>query len=152
VSVSEVRPDGVEYLLQNGWLKVGHRAVDPTRSNALEITHFFTEQEYVPLTPGQFVEAKVEIPSFAHVFRPGSRIRLTISTPGRNHATWAFDNPTYDGARPVDRVARTAVRPSFLLLPVLPGVDTPDVAPAPCPSLRGMACRPYQPRENTAAG
>jgi uncharacterized protein len=152
VSVSEVRPDGVEYLLQNGWLKVGHRAVDPTRSNALEITHFFTEQEYVPLTPGQFVEAKVEIPSFAHVFRPGSRIRLTISTPGRNHATWAFDNPTYGGARPVDRVARTAVRPSFLLLPVLPGVDPPAVAPAPCPSLRGMACRPYQPRENTAAG
>jgi predicted acyl esterase len=153
VTVSEVRPDGIEYELQNGWLRVGHRAVDPSRSNALEITHFFSEQEYVPLTPGRFEEAKVEIPSFAHVFRTGSRIRLTIATPGRNHATWAFDNPTYGGGdRPAQRVAHTAERPSFLLLPVLPGVDTPDLGPAPCPSLRGMACRPYEPRENTAVG
>jgi len=149
VSVSEVRPDGVEYLVQNGWLRVGHRAVDPERSNALEITHFFSGQEYVPLTPGRFEEAKVEIPSFAHVFRPGSRIRLTISTPGRNHATWAFDTSTYGVAGPTQQIAHTAVRPSFLRLPVLAGVDPPDVAPAPCPSLRGMACRPYEPRANT---
>jgi hypothetical protein len=151
VSVSEVRPDGVEYLVQSGWLRVGHRAVDHERSDTFEITHFFTEQEYVPLTPGRFEEAKVEIPSFGHVFRTGSRIRLTISTPGRNHATWAFDNSTFGVDRPTQQVAHTAVRPSFLLLPVLPGVDVPDVGPAPCPALRGMACRPYEPRANPPA-
>jgi putative CocE/NonD family hydrolase len=148
VSVSEVRPDGVEYLVQNGWLRVGHRTVDPERSDGLEITHFFTDQEYLPLTPGRFVEAKVEIPSFGHVFRTGSRLRLTISTPGRNHATWAFDTLAPVGGS-TDRIAHTAVRPSFLLLPVLPDVDPPAAGPAPCPSLRGQACRTYEPRTNT---
>jgi hypothetical protein len=148
VSVSEVRPDGVEYLIQNGWLRLGHRAVDPARSNQLEITHFFTEQEYVPLTPGRFVEAKVEIPSFAHVFRAGSRLRLTISTPGRNHATWGFGTLAPAGGS-TNQVAHTVARPSFLLLPVLPDVDPPAAGPAPCPSLRGQACRTYEPRTNT---
>ena len=34
------------------------------------------------------------------------------------------------------------------LVDVLDLVDVPDVAPAPCPALRGMACRPYEPRTN----
>ncbi|HEY8546202.1 MAG TPA: CocE/NonD family hydrolase [Acidimicrobiales bacterium] len=148
VSVSEVRPDGVEYLVQNGWLKLGHRALDRSRSDELTTTHFFTAERYQPLRPGKFVEARVEIPSLAHVFRAGSQLRLTISSPGRNHATWAFEAPDYGGAEPVQQVAHTRDRPSALVLPVLPGVDVPSVAPAPCPSLRGMACRPYEARTN----
>ena len=148
VAVSEVRPDGVEYLVQNGWLKLGHRRVDGERSDELTTTHFFTSRYFRPLQPGRFVEARVDIPSLAHVFRAGSQLRLTISTPGRNHATWAFEAPDYGGAVPVQQVAHTRARPSALVLPVLPGVDAPDVAPAPCPSLRGMACRPYEPRTN----
>jgi len=36
------------------------------------------------------------------------------------------------------------------VLPVI-DLDVPDPAtPAPCPSLRGMACRPYQPMTNHA--
>lgn len=151
VAVSEVRPDGVEYLIQNGWLRLGHRAIDEERSTALEVTHYFGEKSFDPLVPGRFVEARVEIPSLAHIFRPGSRLRLTISSPGRNHVTWAFDSPDYGGAIPTQQIAHTPVKPSALVLPVLPGVDAPPSTPAPCPGLRGMACRPFIPRENEPA-
>ena len=151
VAVSEVRPDGVEYLVQDGWLRLGHRAVDEDRSDDLEIVHPFTEDAFRPLRPGRWVEAKVEIPSFGHVFRAGSRLRLTVGTPGRNHATWEFDNPDYGGATPTHTVGRSAARPSALVLGVLDGVDVPSVPPAPCPALRGQACRPFVPTENTPA-
>jgi len=148
VTVSEVRPDGVEYLVQNGWLRLGDRKVDDARSTDLEITHPFTSRAYRPPHPGRFVRAKVEIPSLAHIFRAGSRLRLTIATPGRNHVTWAFEPPDYAGATPTNQVAHTPSKPSSLVLAVLPGVDAPAHTPAPCPSLRGMVCRPYVPTEN----
>ena len=148
VSVSEVRPDGTEYLVQNGWLDLGHRAEDRRRSEGLEIVHPFTERAYDPLTPGEFVEARVDIPSFAHAFRAGSQLRLTIATPGRNHATWEFENPDYGGAIPTNLVARTGRMPSALVLSSLDGVEVPAVAPAPCPALRGQACRPFVATEN----
>jgi predicted acyl esterase len=145
VSISEVRPDGVEYLVQNGWLRLGHRKVDTTRSNWLEVVHSFTEADHRPLVPGNFVRAKVEIPSFAHAFRAGSRIRLTIATPGRNHATWEFEGPDYGGATPTQRVAHTPALPSALVLPAVRGQRIQSEALPPCPILRGMACRPYVP-------
>jgi uncharacterized protein len=149
VSVSEVRPDGTEYLVTNGWLDLAHRRVDRRRSDGLEIVHPFTERALRPLTPGEFVEARIEIPSFAHAFRAGSQLRLSIATPGRNHATWEFDNPVPSSAPPTHQVARSGDMPSALVLSRLDGVDVPDVTPAPCPGLRGQACRPFAPTENT---
>jgi predicted acyl esterase len=148
VSVSEVRPDGTEYLVQNGWLDIGHRAEDRKRNEGLEVVHRFTERAYSPLEPGEFVEARIDIPSFAHAFRAGSQIRLSIATPGRNHATWEFENPDYGGDTPTIEVSRTRSQPSALVLGVLEGVDVPAVTPAPCPGLRGMACRPFVATEN----
>ena len=148
VSVSEVRPDGTEYLVQNGWLDLGHRAEDRRRSDGLDIVHPFTERAWRPLTPGRFVEARIPIPSFAHAFRAGSQLRLTVATPGRNHATWAFENPEHGGEVPTHRVARTARMPSALVLSAVDGVEVPDVPPAPCPGLRGQACRPFVATEN----
>jgi predicted acyl esterase len=150
VSVSEVWPDGTEYLVQNGWLDIGHRAEDRRRSEGLEVVHRFTEDAYEPLRPGRFVRARIDIPSFAHAFRAGSRLRLSIATPGRNHATWEFANPD-DGTAPIHRVARSASMPSALVLSRLDGVDVPAVEPAPCPGLRGQACRPFVPTDNMAA-
>ena len=149
VSVSEVRPDGTEYLIQNGWLDLTHRAEDRRRTDGLEVVHRFTERAVRPLTPGRFVEARVEIPSFAHAFRAGSQLRLTIATPGRNHATWEFENPDYGGAVPTNQVARTSGMPSALVLSSVAGVEVPAVAPAPCPALRGQACRPFVPTDNS---
>lgn len=149
VSVSEVRPDGTEYLVQNGWLDLTHRAEDRRRTEGLEIVHRFTERGADPLEPGEYVMARVDIPSFAHAFRAGSQLRLTIATPGRNHATWEFENPDYGGAVPAHLVARTGDMPSALVLSWVEGVEVPAVAPAPCPGLRGQACRPFVATENT---
>jgi predicted acyl esterase len=149
VSVSEVRPDGTEYLISNGWLDLAHRAEDRRRNDELEVVHRFTERALQPLEPGEWVEARIDIPGFAHAFRAGSRLRLSIATPGRNHATWEFDNPDYGGAVPTIQVGRTRQRASALVLSVLPGVEVPAVTPAPCPALRGQACRPFVATENT---
>jgi hypothetical protein len=82
------------------------------------------------------------------VFRTGSQLRLTIATPGRNHATWEFENPDYGGFVPTHTVGRSPDMPSALMLSRLEDVDVPAVPPAPCPGLRGMACRPFVPTEN----
>ena len=146
VSVSEVRPDGTEVLLQNGWLDLAHRAEDRHRNDGLEIVHPFTERFRRPLEPGEVVEARIGLPSFAHPVRAGSRLRLSIATPGRNHATWEFENPDYGGDVPTQTVARTRAMPSALVLSVLDGVTVPPLpwhprAPAcaasPAASLRG---------------
>jgi predicted acyl esterase len=142
-SISEVRPDGIEYLIANGWLRIGHRAEDRRRTDGLEVVHPFTERAYEPLEDGEVVEARIDIPGFAHAFRAGSQLRLSIATPGRNHATWEFEPPDYGGDIPTIEVARDRREPSALLLSVLDGVRVPDVDPAPCPGLRGMACRPF---------
>jgi predicted acyl esterase len=149
VSVSEIRPDGTEVLLQNGWLDLAHRAEDNRRTDGLEIVHPFTERDREPLVPGEFVAARVGIPSFGHPVRAGSRLRLSVATPGRNHATWEFENPDPGGAMPTHRVARTRAMPSALVLSTLAGVDVPALAsPPPCPGLRGQPCRPYEPVAN----
>jgi len=72
-----------------------------------------------------------------------------VATPGRNHATWEFENPDYGGELPTHRVARTGRMPSALVLSSLDGVEVPAVAPAPCPALRGQACRPFVATDNT---
>jgi predicted acyl esterase len=147
VTLSEVRPDGTESLLQNGWLDLTDRAEDATREDGLEIVHSFTERDRKPLRPGRFVEARVEIPSFAAPLRAGSRLRLSVATPGRNHAIWEFENPDYGGATPTIQVARTAARPSALVLSTVDGIDVPPAPydPMPCPGLRGQVCRPVAP-------
>jgi uncharacterized protein len=98
--------------VQTGWLRAGHRAVDEARSDDLEITHRYTAEAFRPVRPGRWVEVKVPIPSVGHVFRAGSQLRLTVGTPGRNHATWEFDNPDYGGATPTHTVGRSPARPS----------------------------------------
>jgi predicted acyl esterase len=150
-SISEVRPDGVEYLITNGWLRVGHRSEDRRRTDGLEVVHPFTEHAYRPLRSDKVVEARIDIPGFAHAFRAGSRVRLSIATPGRNHATWEFEAPDYGGEIPSIDVHRNRSQPSALVLSVIDGVRVPAVQPAPCPGLRGMACRPFVATENDAA-
>jgi predicted acyl esterase len=152
VSVSEVRPDGTEVLITNGWLDLAHRAEDRAATEGLDVAHPFTERFREPLVPGEFVEARIGIPSFGHPVRAGSRLRLSIATPGRNHATWEFENPDYGDAVPTHEVARTRAMPSSVVLSVLGGVEVPALAaPPPCPSLRGQACRPFVPAPNTEA-
>ena len=77
---------------------------------------------------------------FAHPFRAGSRLRLTIDAPGNNRAIWAFR--TIDSGEKVE-IAHDAQHPSRLVLSTVSGIAVPKEAPPACGALRGQPCRPY---------
>ena len=95
VTLTEIRPDGQEVYVQQGWLRASQRALDPDRSTALRPYQTHEEADVTMLTPGEPVLARVEIFPFGHVFRAGSRpARL-----GRG----ADRTPAAVGVRPVTR-------------------------------------------------
>lgn len=148
VSILEVRPDGTEFLVQTGVFAVKHRkGIDAKRSGEFLIEYTYAKESVEPLLPGEFVEVKVPIQPFAHAFRAGTRLRLVIDTPGRDHGYWQFENPLYSGPV-IHRIARTPVMASYVKLPVRTDIDIPEPAP-PCYSLRGIVCRPFFALPNT---
>ena len=82
VTLSEVRPDGQEEYVENGWLRLLDRALDPRTSTELRPDHPYTLSAAQPLTPLTPVLARIEMLPFDHVFRAGSAIRLSIDSPG----------------------------------------------------------------------
>jgi hypothetical protein len=136
-----VRPDGIEYIVQSGVLRVAHRKINDELSDTFLIDYTFAAEDFELLTPGEFIETKVPFRPFAHAFRAGSRLRLIIDTPGRDSPLWAYENPSY-GRDVFHSVKHGPDAVSFLLLPVVSGVEVPATYP-PCPSLRGQICRPY---------
>ncbi|MEQ1703038.1 MAG: CocE/NonD family hydrolase C-terminal non-catalytic domain-containing protein, partial [Ilumatobacteraceae bacterium] len=139
VTITEVRPDGTEIYVQSGWLRASHRTLDEAASTELHPVHTHTKDDVADLPPGEFVPVRVDLFPFAHPFRAGSSIRLTIDAPGNSRAIWVFD--TISNGETVT-VAHDAEHPSSLVLPV---VDVPVAAPAPpaCGSIRGQPCRTY---------
>ena len=145
VTVTEVRPDGTEIYIQSGWLRASQRALDDERSSELRPVQTHLEADAAPLPDGELVPARVELFPFAHPFRAGSRLRLTVDAPGGNRAVWAFD--TISAGETVT-VGHGGDTPSSLVLAVIPGVDVPDTAPPACGALRGQPCRPFTPAAN----
>ncbi|MEW5740288.1 MAG: CocE/NonD family hydrolase [Myxococcota bacterium] len=145
VTLSEVRPDGKEFYVQSGWLRASHRKPGPA-ATPLWPAPTLEESAWAPLPPGGWVEARVGIPGFAHVLRVGSRVRISVDTPGGVRADWRFALKTFDG--PVTYgIGHDAAHPSKVVLPRVPGVTAPP-SPPPCPSLRGQPCRDHQPFTN----
>jgi predicted acyl esterase len=139
VTVSEIRPDGRELYVQSGWLRASHRALDESESTELRPVHTHREADVAPLPDDVPELVRVEIFPFAHPFRAGSRIRLTVDAPGGNRPVWEFD--TIAGGEQVT-IAHDAAFPSALVLPVIPGVAVPPTYPD-CDSLRGQPCRTW---------
>ena len=146
VTVSEVRPDGVETYVQSGWLRTRGRKLDPRKSTLLEPVLSLKLSDAAPLPPGRFAQVTVPLYYEGHAYRAGSRIRVTVSAPGGDRPVWAFAETIPSGPTQVT-LARSTAMPSRLLLPVVAGVDVPTGLP-PCPGLRGQPCRPYQPLTN----
>jgi predicted acyl esterase len=146
VTISEVRPDGTEIYVQSGWLRASQRALDEAASTDLRPvqTHAETDAADLP-TDGSFTEARVELFPFAHPFRAGSRLRLTLDAPGNSRAIWQFR--TISAGESV-QIATDAEHPSRLVLSTVTDVPVPADAPPACGSLRGQPCRPYQPAGN----
>ena len=143
VTVSEVRPDGIETYVQSGWLRASLRKLDRAASTPLAPVLSLRRADAAPLPLGRFSEVIVPLYYEGHVYRAGSRIRITISAPGGDQPEWAFADLT-PARRARVRLAHSASMPSRLLLSVVPGVAVPSGLP-PCPGLRGEPCRAYRP-------
>jgi hypothetical protein len=146
VTVSEVRPDGNETFVQSGWLRTSERKLDPAKSTLLEPVPSLTRADAAPLPKGRWTEVTVPLYYEGHVYRKGSRIRITIAAPGGDQPIWAFANTIPSGTAQVS-LAYSGQMASRLILPVVPGIRVSTALP-PCPSLRGEPCRPYHPFVN----
>jgi predicted acyl esterase len=141
VIVSEVRPDGHEMLVQSGRLRASYRKLEAS-STELHPIQLGREESIAPLPAGEWTPMRVLVPAFGHVFRPGSRVRVTVNTPGGDQPTWAYDLLELPaGTRHLIGTGGVAASSVALpVLPVLPGTAVGTPRPG-CPSLRGQPCR-----------
>ena len=141
VTVSEVRPDGKETYVQSGYLRTSLRALDKRKSSPLEPVLSLRRDTVAKLPKGQF--SKIAIPLYyeGHMYRAGSRIRVTVSSPNGDQPVWSFAETVPQGTAKV-RIASNKKHPSRLILPLVPGVTAPTPLP-PCPALRGEPCRDF---------
>jgi len=146
VTLSEVRPDGLETYVQSGWLRASHRKLGRERSKAYDPRHTHLERHARALPANRFTKVRVGLLASAHLFRKGSRIRIGIAAPGGDRTRWRFATPA-TGGTVLNEIAWGRQYPSRLVLPVLPSVDAPPALP-PCPGLRGQPCRTYVPASN----
>jgi hypothetical protein len=146
VTVSEIRPDGKETFVQTGWLRASERKLDTSKSTLLEPVPSFREADVAPLPSGRF--AKVTVPLYyeGHLYRAGSRIRITITAPGGDQPIWSFGDTNPVGTASAT-LAYSGTKPSRVVLPVVSGVTSSTGLPH-CPGLRGEPCRSYQPFTN----
>ncbi len=145
VTVSEVRPDGNETFVQNGWLKAAARKLDP-KSTLLEPVLSLRKADRAPLPKNRFTKVTVPLYYEGHAYRKDSRIRITIAAPDGDQPRWEFGTANPATATTV-ALAHSPQMPSRVVLPVIGGVNVPTALP-PCPSLRGEPCRPYVPYTN----
>ena len=90
VTVSEVRPDGKETFVQNGWLRASDRKLDPRQSTLLEPVPTLRASDVAPLPKGRFTKVTVPLYYEGHAYRAGSRIRITIAAPNGSQPMWSF--------------------------------------------------------------
>jgi predicted acyl esterase len=141
VTLSEVRPDGNETYVQNGWLRASHRKVDAKRSTANDPVQNHLERDARPLPKGRYTLTRVQIYPVAHAFRAGSRLRVTIEAPGGDRTAWVL--ATIEKGHTTNTIGLGGGHASKLVLPVLPGV-TAKGTPLPAPTaLRGEPNRTY---------
>jgi putative CocE/NonD family hydrolase len=142
VMVTEIRPDGREQYVSKGWLRASQRKLDAAQSTVLRPYQTHQLADVQPLIPARATPMRVEVFPFAQLFRPGTRLRITIEAPTLAPEIWGFASLPLPAS---NQVFTDAAHPSSLALPF---VDLPAGyrAPAerPCGSLRNQPCRPAQ--------
>jgi predicted acyl esterase len=148
-TVSEVRPDGNETFVQNGWLRASERKLATNAKNmfkqkptALQPIPTFTAADEGSMPANEFVPVTIPLYFEGHAYRAGSRIRVTIAAPNGTQPIWSFSQ-TEPAGTATESIAFSPSMPSSLTLPIVPAVSVPTGLPA-CPSLRNEPCRPYQ--------
>ena len=149
-TITEVRPDGKETFVQNGWVRANERKLDAAKSTPLEPVLSLRKRDRSPMPRKRFVEVTIPLYYQGHVYRAGSRIRVMIAAPNGDQPIWSFSQTVPSKGTPTVSIAYSKTRPSDLTLPVIPGIDVPTGLP-PCPGLRGEPCRDYVAYTNRAA-
>jgi hypothetical protein len=156
-TVSEVRPDGNETFVQNGWIRASERKLSTTANNIFKQKSTLLEpipselaKDVKRMPKGKFVEIVIPLYFEGHAYRSGSQIRVTISAPNGTQPIWGFEHTVPAKGTPKVSVEFSRTMPSSLILPVVPGVSIPTALPA-CDSLRNEPCRKYVPLVNQVA-
>jgi uncharacterized protein len=149
-TISEVRPDGNETFVQNGWMRASERKLATTSKNIfmqeptlLEPIPTFLASNVKPMPETGYALVVIPLYFEGHAYRAGSRIRVTIAAPNGAQPVWSFSQTQPPGTTSNVQVVFSPTKPSSLILPDVPGVNVPTEEP-PCPSLRNEPCRPYQ--------
>jgi predicted acyl esterase len=149
-TVSEVRPDGNETFVQNGWIRASERKLATNPKNIfkqsptlLQPIPTFAASDVQPMPANEYVPVVVPLYFQGHAYRAGSRIRVTIAAPNGTQPVWSFSQTQPAGTTATESIAFSNTMPSSLILPIVPGVTVPTGMPA-CPSLRNEPCRSYQ--------
>ena len=160
-TVSEVRPDGNETFVQDGWMRASERKLSTNSNNLfkqpstlLAPIPTFLRADATPVPAARFVRVAIPLYYEGHVYRAGSRIRVTIAAPNGTQPIWSFaytepDTQMSPAGTSKVSIEYSSTQPSMLVLPVVPDVNVPTPLP-PCPSLRNEPCRRYQPIVNAA--
>ena len=141
VQVIDEAPDGSRYYVQRGMLKASHRAIMRGLSDKLpDGTIYRPHRPHTNPTnvePGKVYKYLVEIFPFGHVFRPGHKMIVKITTPPAVDSYYAYVPKRPAG---VNTVFHDAKHPSSLMLPFVPlsGVQLKS-APKPC-TLEDVRC------------
>jgi putative CocE/NonD family hydrolase len=147
-TVSEVGPDGNETFVQDGWLRASERALAKTSTNIFKqeptlLEPIPTFKKNTPMPAGKFVPITIPLYFEGHVYRAGSRVRLTIAGPNGTQPIWSSTETQPAGETAQVSIEFSPTKAASLILPIVPGVSVPTAQPA-CPSLRNEPCRPYQ--------
>lgn len=149
-TVTEVRPDGNETFVQNGWIRASERKLSTVSNNMfkqhptlLQPIPTFLASDVEPMPANEFVPVTIPLYFEGHAYRAGSRIRVTISGPNGTQPIWSFSHTQPAGGTAAESIAFSPSMPSSLTLPIVPGATVPTALPA-CPSLRNEPCRSYQ--------
>ena len=139
VTITEVRPDGKEIYVQNGWLRASHRASTARARRSCSPRHTHPRPTPKPLPAGKFTLVRVELFPFGARLPRGLAAAHQVEAPGGDRPRWRFGTLDTDGV--TNTIARSVAHPSRVVLPVVTGVEVPPGAPA-C-GLRGQPCRDY---------
>ena len=138
VTIIEVRPDGTEVLVQSGWLRASHRALDEAASTALHPGADAPRGRCraaagrrAGADPRRHLSLRPSVPR--RLATAGRRSTLPAATARSGYWDTISDGETVTIAHDVDH-------PSRIVLSTLTGIDIPDDYPA-C----GIAARPTLP-------
>ena len=145
-TITEVRPDGSEVYVQNGYLRGDASRLTPG-STSLQASQTLRRSQLIPLKPRHWTHITIPLYYEGHAYRAGSRIRVIIGSIGGDQPVWSFANPNAKGTAKVT-VGYSPAMGSRLTLPVVPSISVPTALPAVCGALRGEPCRAYAPFAN----